>query len=88
MLSIVTIGICYTTWEDQIFDKPTKWIEKKIAKRTGAARAEFLVKPLWGCYVCATFWWGLLQTFIYGWPWYLCLPAMGISAVISMMQND
>lgn len=96
MLSIVTIAICYTTWDDQIFDKPAKYVQQvignlaypKLNKKARFDKAEFLVKPIWGCYVCATFWWGFLQTFIYGWDWYLCLPAMGISAVISMFQND
>ena len=67
-------------WEGMIFEKAGYWLEKTFG--------EWWAKPMGKCYVCATFWMGLIQTFVYGWPWYLCVPAMGISAVISLMQND
>jgi hypothetical protein len=80
ILSLVTLGICCPFWDGMIFDK----IGDELKRFLG----EFWAKPLFACYVCATFWWGLIQCLVYGWPWYLCLPAMGFSAVISLLQKD
>lgn len=80
ILSLCSIGICCTTWDGMIFNKAAQWIESKIG--------EFWAKPLFGCYVCATFWYGLIISLCLGWQSWLCLPAMGLSAVFSMMQND
>lgn len=80
ILSLVTIGIVCPFWDGNIFDKQGDWIKEKIG--------EFWAKPLFACYVCATFWYSIAQCLIYGWPVYLAIPAMGLSAVISMLQND
>jgi hypothetical protein len=80
ILSLISIGICATTWTDMIFDKPARIIEVIIG--------EFWAKPIFGCFICATFWWSIVSCLILGWPIYLALPAMGFSAVISMLQND
>lgn len=80
ILSLVTIAICSTFWDDMIFDKFGDWVKSKIG--------EYWAKPLFACYVCSTFWYSIIQTQIYGWTWYLCLPAMGLSAVISLFQKD
>lgn len=63
-----------------IFEKPANWIESKIGV--------FAAKPLFGCYVCATIWYGALTCVILGWNPILAIPAMGLSAVFSMLQND
>lgn len=80
ILSLISIAICATTWEGMIFQKPADWLESKIGI--------WLCKPLFSCFICATFWYGLITALILGWDWWLCVPAMGLSAVISMMQND
>lgn len=80
ILSLTAIAICSTTWPDMIFEKQATAIEKYIGV--------WLSKPLFGCYICATFWYGLAMSIILGWEWWLCFPAMGLSAVISMLQND
>lgn len=80
VLSAVTIGLVCPFWDNMIFEKPGEWVKSKIG--------EWWSKPLFGCYVCATFWYSIIQCLIYGWPWYLCIPAMGLSAVISLLQND
>jgi len=80
ILSLLSIAICSTTWQDMIFQKPADWIESKIGI--------WLSKPLFSCYVCATFWYGIIAALILGWPVWYALPAMGFSAVISMLQND
>jgi len=80
ILSLISIGICATTWPDMIFSKPAEKIELIIG--------EFWAKPIFGCFICATFWWSIVSCLILDWPIYLALPAMGLSAVISMLQND
>lgn len=80
ILSLITIAICCTMWEDMIFEKAGDWIESKVG--------EFLAKPMGKCYVCATFWMGGIAAFILGWPVWYAVPAMGLSAVISLLQND
>ena len=80
VLSVVTIGLVCPFWDGNIFDKYGDWVKSKIG--------EYIAKPLFACYVCATFWYSIIQCLIYGWPWWLCVPAMGVSAVISLMQKD
>jgi len=63
-----------------VFHKPAEWLESKIGV--------WMCKPLFGCYVCATIWYSALICLIIGWNPLLAVPAMGLSAVISMMQND
>lgn len=96
ILSITTIGICCTFWDDMIFDKIgdrfKNWLGKKL-KPNGTysqriAAGEFYAKPLFGCYVCATFWYSLILCAVLGWQWWLCVPAMGISAIISQLSHD
>lgn len=96
LLSIVTIAICCTFWDEMIFEGLGKRIKQfigdklrpKLPKTYRFEIGEYWAKPLFGCYVCATFWYGLLQCAIYGWPLWLCVPAMGVSAVISQLSKD
>lgn len=80
ILCLCSIAICSTTWPDMIFNKHAEWIESKIGV--------WAAKPLFGCYVCATIWYSALICLIIGWNPLLAVPAMGLSAVISMLQND
>lgn len=79
-LSVVTIAIFCTFWTDMVFEKGCDKLKVKIG--------EFYAKPICGCYVCGTFWYGILQCLIYDWTWYLALPAMGISAIISQLSKE
>lgn len=79
-LSLITIGICCTMWEGMIFENLGDMIEETVG--------EFWAKPIGKCYVCATFWMGGITALILGWPVWYAIPAMGLSAVISMIQND
>lgn len=96
ILSLVSIAICVPFWDDMIFEKQAdafkKWLGKKLkprhSKTTQEATGEFWAKPLFGCHVCATFWYSIVQCLIYGWPVYLCIPAMGVSAVISQISKE
>lgn len=80
ILSLTSIGLCATMWHDMIFEKLGDWIESNVG--------EWLAKPLGKCYVCATFWFSIMMCLVLGWPVWLSLPAMGLSAVISLFQND
>lgn len=80
ILCLSSIAICATTWEGMIFSKPAEWVENYIGV--------VVAKPLFGCYVCATIWYSALIALCLGWNPLLALPAMGLSAVISMLQND
>lgn len=80
ILSLTTIGICCTFWDGNIFDKQGDWIKSKIG--------DFWAKPLFACYVCATFWYSIIICLCVGWPVWLCVPAMGLSVVISLISND
>jgi hypothetical protein len=62
-----------------VFEKLGDWIESKVG--------EFWAKPMGKCYVCATFWMGGIIALIVGWPVYLCVPAMGLSAAISLFND-
>lgn len=79
-LSVVTIAIFCTFWSDMIFEKACDKLKLKVG--------EFYAKPICACYVCGTFWCALIQCFIYDWTWYLCIPAMGISAIISQLSKE
>ena len=80
LLSFLTFGICCTMWEGMVFEKFGHWIESKVG--------EFWAKPLGKCFICTTFWVSLITCLIVGWPWYLCVPAMGLSAIISLLQHE
>jgi len=80
ILSLITIGICCTMWEGMIFENFGDWVESKVG--------EFWAKPMGKCYVCATFWIGGITALFFGWPIWYAIPAMGVSAVISLLQND
>lgn len=79
-LSLTSIAICCTTWPGMIFQKPADWLEKRIGI--------WICKPLFSCYICATLWYSALICLLIGWHPLLAVPAMGFSAVISMLQND
>lgn len=80
ILSLSSIAICATTWPDMLFEKQAEWLEKYIGV--------WAAKPLFGCYICATFWYSLIICLCAGWSPLLALPAMGMSAVFSFLQHD
>jgi len=80
ILCLSSIAICSTTWPDMIFSKAAEWVESYIGV--------WASKPLFGCYICATIWYSAIIALCLGWNPLLSVPAMGLSAVISMLQND
>lgn len=74
------IGDKIKVWLGKVVPRPKTWNQKDWG--------EHIAKPLFGCYVCATFWYSLILCGILGWQWWLCVPAMGISAIISQLSHD
>jgi hypothetical protein len=79
ILTLTSIGICCTMWEGMIFAKVGDWIEETLG--------EWWAKPLGKCYVCSTFWVSLVICLFMDWPGLLAIPAMGLSAVISLFHD-
>ncbi len=63
-----------------IFEKPCDKLKEKIG--------EFYAKPICACYVCGTFWVSLIICLVVGWQFWLCVPAMGISAIVSQLSHE
>jgi hypothetical protein len=80
ILSLTSIAICATMWEEMVFEKLGDWIESTFG--------DFWSKPLGKCYICTTFWVSLIMCLVIGWPWWYCVPAMGLSAVISLLSKE
>jgi len=57
MISLITIGIFVTTWENMIFYKPAKWLKSKLP--------EWLHKPLFSCPICMASFWTLFLVSIF-----------------------
>jgi len=79
ILCLTSISVCCVFWEGMLFEKLGDKIEEMVG--------EFWAKPLGKCYICSTFWISIIICFFMGWPVYLCLPAMGMSAVISIISE-
>jgi hypothetical protein len=79
-LSLISIGVCSTMWEGMIFERLGDMIEETLG--------ETWAKPLGKCYVCSSFWISLVVCLVAGWQWWLCVPTMGLCAVISVLQNE
>lgn len=80
ILTLTSIAVCATMWHGMILEKLGDWIEEKFG--------EFYAKPLGKCYICTTFWVSIVACMLVSWPVWLAIPAMGLSAVISLLQND
>lgn len=59
-------------WEGHIFEKPGNWAETHYPN---------LWKPVAGCVICMTPWWGVLMCLIFDWPFLSVPVAMGINVV-------
>lgn len=86
ILSFWTIGFCCTFWEGMIFEKIGNWLDDHLP--------EYISKPLYGCFICACFWWGSAIYFLFLYSsvqeWFLCvIAAMGLNAAMSkLFVND
>jgi hypothetical protein len=85
IISLWTIGYCCTFWEGMIFEKIGNWLDERLP--------EYIQKPLYGCYICACFWWGSAIYFLFLYSsiqeWFLCvISAMGLNAALSRVFNE
>lgn len=85
IMSLWTIGYCATFWEGMIFEKIGEWLDERLP--------EWISKPLYGCFICACFWWGSALYWVFlgsDWQeWLLCvIAAMGLNAALSKLFHD
>jgi hypothetical protein len=68
---INAVNVCF--WEGHIFQKAGDYME---------ANHPTLWKPIAGCIVCMTPWWGAVIVLLMGWPVLSVPVAMGINVLI------
>lgn len=68
---INAINVCF--WEGHIFEKIGTYME---------VNHPTLWKPIAGCIICMTPWHGALICWLFGWPWFAVIIAMGINVII------
>lgn len=66
-------------WEGMIFGKVSGWIEYKFPN--------WIYKPLIGCPICMTVWYGAALAFIFQFNWLAVPVAVGINVVITLWTN-
>ena len=59
LIAFAVLFLNATTWEGQIFDEVANWLDTKLP--------EWISKPLYGCPICQTFWWGGAMCVFYKW---------------------
>jgi hypothetical protein len=50
LIAFAVLFINATTWEGMIFDEVANYLDTKLP--------EWISKPLYGCPICQSFWWG------------------------------
>lgn len=70
---INSINVCF--WENHIF--------QKIGDRFEDYK---IWKPIAGCIICMSPWWGSAMCFVFGWPFLSIMVCMGINTVIVRME--
>lgn len=80
VIALMTFGYCATFWPGMIFEKLGNKLEQHLPER--------VTKPLFGCYICATMWFGSLAYWVgyhhdvVNWLG-TCIGAMGFNALLS-----
>jgi len=59
LISYAVLFIHATTWEGQIWEDVGNWLDRKLP--------EWISKPLYGCPICMSFWYGGIILFLFGW---------------------
>jgi len=87
--SFAVLFLNATTWEGQIFEEVANWLDTKLP--------EWISKPLYGCPICMTFWWGFaamialykMKLIEYNWFQVILIVfcAAGINAFIVNLNN-
>lgn len=82
LISFWVIGFCCTFWDEMIFGKVGSWLDERLP--------EYISKPLYGCFICACFWWGSAIYWIFLGSdvkeWFIVVvAAMGVNAALSKL---
>lgn len=80
VVAFTVYGISATFWEGMIFWKFAYWADTTLPW--------WIYKPLCGCVICMTPWWGSALCFLLDWPAWYVIPAMGINAIIIHLKKD
>lgn len=73
IISMIINSINVVFWEGHIFQKIGDYMESQYPT---------LWKPIGGCIICQTPWWGVLICLLLGWPYLSIIVAMGINVLI------
>ena len=57
LIAFAVLFLNATTWEGQIFEDVANWLDTKLP--------EWISKPLYGCPICMSFWWGSFAYIVY-----------------------
>ena len=68
---INSVNVCF--WEGYIFQRVGDYMEVNYPE---------LWKPIAGCIVCMSVWWGAAMCMNFGWPYLSIIVAMGINVII------
>ena len=83
LIAFSVLFINSTTWEGMIFEDVANYLDTKLP--------EWITKPLYGCPICQTFWWGSAFYILYhGWDKELLIVvfcAAGINAAIANLNK-
>ena len=84
LIAFAVLFIHTTTNEGHIFDDVANWLDTKLP--------EWIIKPLYGCPICMSFWYGSVFYLIYNgfdnWIIIVVFAAAGINAAIVNLNNS
>ncbi len=83
LIAFAVLFINSTTWEGMVFSDVANTLDTKLP--------EWLSKPLYGCPICMSFWYGSLFYILYNgfdkWLIIVVFAAAGINAFIANLNN-
>ena len=83
LIAFAVLFLNATTWEGQIFEDVANWLDTKLP--------EWISKPLYGCPICMSFWYGSAFYLFYNgydkWILIVVFAAAGINAAIVNLNN-
>ena len=84
LIAFSVLFINPTTWEGMIFEDVANYFDTILP--------EWIIKPLYGCPICMSFWWGSAFYLLYeGWNKEMIIvvfAAAGINAAIANLNNS
>ena len=87
LIAFAVLFIHTTTNEGHIFEDMANWLDTKLP--------DWIIKPLYGCPICMSFWWGSAFYIFYNWEegfnkeiLIVVFCAAGINAAIVNLNNS